>query len=264
MTIPVLYTPYVPPSEPRPKIIDADGNEFVLPKTFNIRSEPIAKKQSLMDVAFAHGARDVSDGKMTPRIVEVSGKIWADSDASYNIAWDALAEQIIKENFKLEDRGRRINVWNVQDIQHVYPSLNRYRYGEVSLQFLCLDPFWYAAEQKTKTFNIAISPQIFEFEVLGNIEIYPKIKITPTAPNADLTLEATTDGAKSFRIQDAGALAGTVTTVDCAEGTVSRDGTNVIGKFSGQFLRLLGGRVNRFEYTGAPGQIVLEFYEAWL
>jgi hypothetical protein len=184
MAIPVVY---VANSDSRPKIIDADGNEFTFPKTFNVRSEPAAKKQAVIDVAFAHGARDVSDGKMSQRVIEVSGKIWATTDADYNTAWDALATQIVKEQFKLQDRGRQINVWKVQDIQHAYPSLVNYRYGEVTLQLLCLDPFWYAIAAKTKTFSLTTSPQIFQFDAWGTRTLirssrsraWPRIRTSP-------------------------------------------------------------------------------------
>jgi phage-related protein len=262
MAIPVVY---VSNADARPRIIDADGNEFILPKTFNVRSEPAAKKQALMDVAFAHGARDVSDGKMSPRVIEISGKIWAGTDDAYNTAWDALAAQLVKENFKLQDRGRQINVWKVQDIQHAFPSQVQYRYGEVVLQLLCLDPFWYAIAAKTKTFPVESSPRIFQFDALGNADIYPVITIANGATNTDFTLEATTDAETSFRIQDSGALSGTNIVVDCAAGTVKRNGTDIISKFSGKFLRILGGRENRFTYTGAIGMVIsLSFKEAWL
>ncbi len=261
MAIPVVY---VSEADERPKIIDADGNEFVLPKTFNVRSEPIARKQALMDVAFAHGARDVSDGKMTTRIVEVSGKLWAETDAEYNSAWDALAAQIIKESFRLEDRGRQINVWKVVDIQHTYPSQASFRYGEVALQLLCLDPFWYATAVRSKEFTISYSPQIIAFEVGGNIEVHPTIEIENLADNVDFALEAVTDGGKSSRIQDSGALNGTTILIDCATGAVTRDGTDIIAAFSGIFPRILGGRENRFEYTGAAACVTFQYREAWL
>lgn len=249
----------------RPKIIDADGNEFTLPQTFNVRAEPVARKQSLLDVAFAHGARDISDGKFTPRIVEVSGRIWAASDSEYNTKWDALAAEIVKEQFRLELRGRQINVWKAIEISHAYPSQVPYPFGEVSVQFLCLDPFWYGATTKNKQFSITSSPQIFAFEVGGNCDAFPLIRIENDANNADFTIEAATDGGKSFRIQDAGALSGTELEIDCARGTAARGGsTNVISAFSGLFVRLLGGRENRFEYTGAACTINVQYREAWL
>lgn len=261
MAIPVVY---VPNADERPKIIDADGNEFTLPKTFNVRSEPAAKKQALMDVAFAHGARDVSDGKMQSRVLVVSGKLWAQTDDDYNAAWDALAAQIVKEQFILQDRGRQINVWNVQDIQHDYPSLLSYRYGEVTLQLLCLDPFWYAIAAKIKTFALTSSPQIFQFDTLGNSDIYPVITIASLASNTNFTLASNTDAGASFTIQDSGALNGTSIIIDCGAGTVTRGGTNIISTISGQFLRVLGGRSNQFTYTGEAANLSFQFKEAWL
>ncbi len=262
MAIPVYYTAA---SDTRPKLIDADGNEFYLPKTFNIRSEPASKKQSLMDIAFAHGARDVSDGKMTTRVIEISGKIWADTDIEFNAAWDALAVQILKEGFKLQDRGRQINVWKVQDIQLSYPSKAPRRFGEVALQFLCLDPFWYAIVEKEKEFSMTTSPQIFEFEVLGNVETHPVITIANLADNADFKLKSITDGNAEIRIQDASALSGTEIVIDSPAGTVMRDEDfDIISAVTGRFPRLLGGRPNQFEYTGAAATITVTFREAWL
>lgn len=261
MSIPVYYAAL--PDE-RLKIIDSVGNEFYLPSKFEIRSEPVAKKQALMEIAFAHGARDVSDGKMTTRIVEVTGKLWAATDAAYNVAWDNLAKEIVKENFKLQDRGRQINVLKTSEINHAFPSQVDYRYGEVSINFLCIDPFWYAISAKMKQFVITSTPTDFQFDVLGNIEVYPVITILNQANNTDFTLEAVTDGGKSFRIQDAGALNGTTVEVDCAAGTAKRGSINIIDKFSGFFLRLLGGRENKFTYTGAACTITIFYHEAWL
>ena len=177
MAIPVVDVP-MPTNGPRSSM--PMENEFTLPKTFNVRSEPAAKKQALMDVAFAHEARDVSDGKMQSRVLVVSGKLWAQTDDDYNAAWDALAAQIVKEQFILQDRGRQINVWNVQDIQHDYPSLLSYRYGEVTLQLLCLDPFWYAIAAKIKTF--ALSPLRFFNSTLLGIPIFIRLSRSPAWP----------------------------------------------------------------------------------
>jgi phage-related protein len=246
------------------KIIDADFNEYTMPKTFHVRAEPVARKQAILDVAFCHGAKDVSDGKMTHRIIEVSGRIWAATDEDYNDKWDDLAKELVKENILIEDRGRRIKVLKAVEIEHVYPSQVDYRYGEVSINFLCLDPFWYAAAAESKQFEITESPKTVKFDCGGNVDVYPVIQITCTNDNTDFTLKSVTDGDKEFRIQDPGALAGQVIEVDCAKGTVKRGTTDIISKFTGLFLRILGGMENEFVYTGANCTLKFMYKEAWL
>lgn len=261
MSIPVVY---VAAASQRPAIVDADGNVFYLPKTFNVRSEPAAKKMGLMDVAFSHGARDVSDGKFGVRIVEVGGKIWASTDVAFNVAWDALAMQIVKEDFYLQDRGRQIKIHKVQDIQIKDPTNVNYRYVEVVLQFLALDPFWYAVDGKTKLFAISSSPAPVSFDVGGNIEVYPVIIVECLANNPNFSIKNVTDLNRMLTIQDAGALSGQTVVVDCAAGTVTRGGVDKIATASGQFLRLLGGRQNQLTYTGAACNLTFQFKERWL
>jgi phage-related protein len=261
MSIPVYYTEA--PDE-KLKIIDSNGNEYYLPKTFEVRADPSAKKSNLMETAFSHGARDVSDGMLQPRTIEVSGKIWANTDAAYNLAWDALAKELLKENFKLQDRGRQINILKVIGVNHAFPSLRDLPYGEVSLQLLAVDPFWYAITTKTKVFNITSSPYIFQFDVAGNSDTFPLIKILNGASNTDFKLEHTTDSERELRVQDAQALINTEIVVDCSVGSVTRDGTDIISKFSGLFLRLLGGRENRMKYIGAACTLTIQCREAYL
>lgn len=261
MSIPVIYEAE---ADERVKIIDSEDQEFYLPKTFEVRAEPIAKKSSTLDVAYSHGARDVSDGMFGKRVVEISGKIWADNDADYNTAWDAIAEHLIKENFRIQNRNRQIYIKKLEDISHTYPSTVWYPYGEVGVRFLAVDPFWYSKDEKTK--NIVINAPSVEFAwgIGGKIEVHPIISIRNYATNTDFTLRNITDTNREFRVQNAYALEGTTIEVDCVEGTVKRDGTDIISSFSKMFLRLLGGRENRFRYTGANCLISMTYREAWI
>jgi len=115
MTIPVVY---MAAAEEKIKIIDAEGQEYYLPKTFELRSEPAAKRSATLDAAYVHGGMDVSDGMFKHRIIEISGKIWAASDAEYNSKWDAIAEHLAKEDFWIQNRNRRINIKKIEDISH--------------------------------------------------------------------------------------------------------------------------------------------------
>jgi hypothetical protein len=245
-------------------IIDSLGQSFVLPKTFEMRTDPTGRRSSRLNVAFAHGARDVSDGMFTPKMVEVTGKIWADSDSAYNVKWDALAEHLLKDNIRIQNRDRQIYLLKVVSISHTFPSQVAYHYGEVSITFLAADPFWYSKSAVQKQIVITSSPKLFQFDIGGKMETWPVITIANSADNFNFTLINKTDADRTFQIIDTGAANGTSIVIDCKAGTVKRGATNIISAFSGLFLRLLGGRTNEFSYTGANCTITMNYFTAWI
>lgn len=246
------------------KIIDSIGQEYVLPDTFELSSEPSGRRSNLLDTAFIHGAKDVSDGMFTARQVEVRGKIWANSDAEYNTKWDALAEHLIKDNIRIQFRGRQIYLLKIVGISHDYPSPVGFHYGEVSITFLAADPFWYATSAEQKERGATSPTDEFQFDIGGQMETYPIITFDMNADNDDFKLENITDSNREFRLQDIGAVNGTTIIVDCKAGTAMRGATNLIAGFSGLFLRVLGGRTNEFKYTGENCDITIQYFEAWI
>lgn len=261
MAIPVIYSPA---AEEKIKIIDADGQEFFFPKTFELRSDPIAKRSTTLDAAYVHGGMDVSDGMFASRTIEITGKIWAASDFEYNTKWDAMAEHLVKENFWVVNRNRQINIKKIEGISHEYPSLVNAPYGEVSISLLATDPFWYAVNAVTREITISSSPHEFTWSIGGKIETYPIIIIYNLVSNVDFTLRNQTDSDREFRVANAAAAPGTTITIDCKEGTVDRDGTDIISSFSKLFLRLLGGRDNNFRYTGSNCKITIHYRNCWI
>ena len=246
------------------KLIDSIGQEYTLPKTFELRSDPTARRSNLLDVAFTHGAKDVSDGMFAPKFIEISGKIWADTDAAYNTKWDALAEHLIKENIRIQNRDRQIYLKKIVGITHDYPSKVNYHYGEVSITFVAADPFWYSKSAQEKETSVTSSPKLFQFDIGGKMETWPIITIENNADNFIFTLINKTDADRTFQIIDTGAGSGTTIVIDCKAGTVKRGATNIISTFSGLFLRLLGGQTNEFQYTGAICDITMQYFEAFL
>lgn len=261
MTIPVIYTEQ---ADQKIKLIDSAGQEFYLPKTFELRSEPIAKKSAILEVAYVHGVKDVSDGMFSQRVIEISGKIWATTDAEYNSKWDALAEHLIKEDFRIQNRDRQIRIRKIEEVSHEYPSNVSYSYGTVTIRMLAIDPFWYGKTAIQKEITITSSPYEFQWDIGGKVETFPTIAILNNDDNPDFKIENETDSAREFRVQDALNVDGTTVIVDCVNGTVKRETTDIISKFTGMFLRLLGGRANLLKYTGQPAKITMNYFEAWM
>lgn len=248
----------------RPIIIDSLGQEFELPETFNIRSDPTARRSSLLETAFTHGSKDVSDGMFASKEIEISGKIWATNDAAYNTAWDTLSEHLIKDNIKLQYRGRQSNILKISSISHEYPGTVSYHYGEVTITLLAIDPFWYSKNAQERETTVTSTPKNFQFDIGGKMDTWPVILVTNNADNFDFKLKNITDNNREFRIQDTGAVNTTVITINCKTGVVTRNTTNLIPVFTGLFLRLLGGRTNEFTYEGANCGIKFQYYDSYI
>jgi len=249
----------------RPKLIDSIGNELELPQTFNVRAIPVGRRTSILDIAYSDGGRDYSDGCFTPRRVEISGQLWALTDAELNDKWDALATFLARENLKIQFRGRYINTVRVEEISHSDPSRVDYHISNVALRFLCVDPFWYALSSKTVLVETGgVSPLDINVTVAGNIPVFPEVRITNNADNVSLSLKNSSDGDRGFTFADPAALSGTVLIVNSRTGAVTLDGSDKISAFSGIFVRLLGGVDNTLVYTGASAKVEVFYREAWL
>ena len=199
-----------------------------------------------------------------PKFIQVSGKIWAGSDAAYNTSWDALAEHLIKEDLRIQSRGRQIYLKRVVGLTHDYPSKVAYNYGVVTITYLAADPFWYSSSALEKEIGITSSPKLFEFEIGGKMETWPIITIENNEDNFDFTLINKTDADRTFQVEDTGAADATTIIIDCKAGTILRSSTDLIGVFSGLFLRLMGGQTNEFSYTGGDCDITMQYFESWI
>lgn len=260
--IPIYYTP---PDSNVMIIVDQDDNTYNLPENFLLRTIPMSKQSDILKLAFAHGAKDLSDHKIKERALELSGSIYAETDVDYRAIWDELIQQFNKEDFYLRAGNRQILIKKTLDIPENYPGATRLRKGDFTIMLLALDPFWYKVTSEIKEFSAASSPYQFSFHVGGTIEVFPVIRIDNVENNTDFTLTANSDDDREFRIQDVGALAGTYIEINCQDGTVKRDGSiNIIQYFSGRFLRLLFNRDNNFTYEGAEATIKFTYHWAWL
>jgi hypothetical protein len=246
------------------KLIDSLGQEFELPKTFELRSDPGGRRTQALETAFIHGAKDVSDGMFRPKVIEISGRIWASSDTEFNTKWDPFMEHLIKENVRIQDKGRQIYIKRVLEVNKEYPSPANFHFGEISIAMLAEDPFWYSLNAQQKQEAVTETPHEFQFDIGGKMETWPVIIIDNNADNTNFTLRNITDNNRELRIQDSGAVNGTIITIDCKEGTVIRNSVNIIPVFSGLFLRLLGGQTNYFRYTGANCDITLQYFSVWI
>lgn len=250
--------------EGRLKLIDSAENEYIFPKGFSIIDIPTQKRSSVVQVAYTHGAKDIGDGKIAERIIKITGKLWENTQTEFFITWSNIIRELSKENFQLEYFGKRINIIRTINIAEAFDERLWYPFSTIEFDCLAVDPFWYSVDKTIKQFTASSSPYFFSFTSIGNIESFPIIKVKNNANNFDFKIYNMSDAESYFRLQDSGATAGKEIIIDCKAGTVKRDGTDVIQYFSGEFIKVLGGRENQIKYEGANANIAIEYYEAYL
>lgn len=215
--------------------------------------------------AFSHGSIMTGDGKIDARDVTVEVElIDCTSEATYRTAIDALKLAAYRQDQKLYlDDDRYINVKSLKKIsEEFYDGYYRVR-AKVKLVFFCPDPFFYATTGTTQEVEIIESPQSFTVNNTGNLDSPPIITIAPTATNSVLSLVNTSDNSRTFSYSDASLGDGDTLVIDSTDGTVERDGTNVLNNVSGTFLQLLAGN-NVITYTGPLGTITVDYVQRWL
>ena len=247
------------------KIIDSQSNEYTFDESFGIVSSPFSVRNKSSQRAFSHGAKDVSDGMVDKRIVEVRGQIWGDTISSYNSKMDDFYEALYKQDQKLyKDANRYLNVKKATVITPRLAANNFPRLSNVVIKFFCEDPFWYSVSKTEYNESITETPHEWNVENQGIVEVHPIITITNDGSYASLSLKNKTDDNALFTYDDSNLASGASVVIDCQEGTVLRSTTDTIRYLTGSFLRLLKG-VNTLEITGLTNASVeVEFYRRWL
>jgi len=245
----------------RLKIIEG-VTEYTLPIEFTIKDDNLAVRSRVSDRVFAHGAVDISDGKINEKIIRLEGIIYGDNRAAYLTNLRALREKIYQEDYKLYQGDPAsynyfINIAKALKIQDDYMEGQDYCAGKTIIDLLALDPFWYYKSEDSDEETITEDGHSWTVTNNGNVNVYPVITITADTTIANLIIQNETDipdgedeGLK-FQYQDpAFKLTSPTLAVDCQGGTVYRSETNTIRYFSGAFLKLLPGD-NTIKWTGS-------------
>jgi len=110
-----------------------------------------------------------------------------------------------------------------------------------------------------KFVTIGSDPQTFSVTNYSS-EAFPRFIIKPGAVCTEASITNVTDGNTLFGYEDLSFGSGDTLVVDCAEGTVERDGANMLHMKSGQFLRLLPDATNEFTWSGCASGTIEVWY----
>jgi len=248
------------------------GAGFELPECLILRDNNTDHKVETWNLTFADGSRSTGTEVKDRRAI-LEGTFGANTRAEFRTYIDSLRYACSLPNQKLQivDNGPVLNVSRLVSIDEDPENFFDWSVAKVRIQWHCDDPFWYELTPQTRTFNPSGNTTL-TLDAGPGASLKQNLRgqspvITITSPGfASVTtfqLTNTTDGGLQFRYQDPYLKNGAVSVIDCVNGTVTRDGTNSIQYFEGEFLRLLT-ESNSLAYVGPACQIDFTWNHRWL
>lgn len=140
------------------------------------------------------------------------------------------------------------------------------RLFDVRITWRACTPFWHSQSSSNHTEALAGDATfVVDAGDVATVAMHPLITITAPVGAAvpSVRLTNATDEDQAFLYEDLALEDGASVVIDCAAGTVARDGTSSIRYFSGAFPRLLPGE-NSLSYEGNACTITLTWRPRWI
>lgn len=229
---------------------DGDSASYEFDQTFRVEGLPFSLRVNNQNIAFSHGGRDIGDNKISSREITLTGLIHDSDQDAHDVKMQALFAAVIKPNQTFYwNVLKYINVKSLKKFGHKQVEGADGYVTEVTITFLCEDPFFYNVATNSQFVTLDSSPKTFTITNPGSVEAFPLFGMTTQESNTSFALANTTAGL-SFSYQDVGFTPGNTISIDCQLGEVKNGELNTVRYFDGMFLHLLPGD-NEFSYSGA-------------
>lgn len=218
-----------------------NGDVWQLPDNFHLTDIGFRRRTKPVPKVFSHGGADKSDSMIEVRYLSLEGSLSAKNDIEYDNKWNELVLKISQKDFYLRDGNQQILIHQAKKVDQPFAKGLRKRLGEIEIDLVALDPFWYSTIKSEDEETITGSPQEWNVTNNGNMEVHPIITITNNGSYGAIVMKNMTDDERMFTYEDLAFKNGAYVVIDCVNGTVKRGatGTDTIRFFSGSFLRLL-------------------------
>ena len=245
---------------------DIDGNTYNFPPSFWISSEATTTSKNIVNRTYAVGGKNKADGFLQTKVLAINGALRADSLSALDTLKRAFSKAVLKGG-KLtvsDDTVSRYIEVTAPDISFVLGY--RYEY-EISILFLCEDPFWrdssYTTVSNTVTGNDTLTINATGSDYLT----LPIITISndQSSDNPGVVLVNTSDGSMRFVYNDPLFIDGDTLIINCEEGTIKKNNNDAIGNTvpPTRFLRLQP-LSNSIRYEGSACTIDFSFQKVYL
>lgn len=249
------------------RLIDNSNNIYNFPPDFWLKDLDWKTTQSIKNIAFAAGGRDISDGYLEARPILIEGALRADTLAELETKLRAFQRAVLVGGklYVTDDTVSRYLTVKNPIVKEQYSGDYRHEIP-LTISYVCEYPFW---EDATETESVNVLTGIGSFNVNNSgsdFLLNPIIEIAADQgvdlPSVKLT--NTSDGGMSFEYNDPNFMAGDTVEINCKEGTVKRNSNSTIEYFSpAKFLRLQNV-INTFNYEGNACTITIKFRKVYL
>jgi hypothetical protein len=249
-------------------LTDANGTLYTFPLDFFVKTHDWEVRSGVSERAYAHGGRDTGDGYLKSRIITVEGALRDDTLAGLDTKLLALRRAVLKGgDLRVTDDtvSRYIRVRAPKASEQFIGDYRNER--PIVISFLAEDVFWKDDTETTVTKVAAAAIEDFTADATGSHAlIYPVIQIVADqgVDVPSVSLKNLSDGGMSLVYADQFFVQGDTVTIDCGEGTVTRNNNDTISAMTtARFLRLQPG-VNDLRYEGAAATVKVKFRKVYL
>ncbi len=251
---------------PHLTLTDKNGVVYDFPPSLFLTSDGANVRSSIKELLFAHGGRQVGDGFVASRQINIEGVLIADTSAAFETAYRALVRALLKGGdltVHSDSVARYIAVNNPTiDQDWVYWP----RAKNVSIVLNAPFPFWQDSVEVEET-HIMAGNGSFTVDLSGSDHIVlPEVEVDSdqAADVPGILLRNVTDGGAVMVYNNPNFTAGNVLVIDSGDGSIMLNNNDAIGYFiSGSFLRLQPV-VNTIYYEGAACTILVRYRRLYL
>lgn len=249
------------------------SGDILLPDALLLTNNNQDIKADTWSLLFADGSASAGD-EVKGRQAVLEGTFGALDRAAFRQLCDELRYTCSQPNLKLQlvPGGGYLNLGRLLGVDEDPERLMDWTVAKCRITWQCDDPFWYAEQMQTVTFNLTGNTTL-TVEAGRNVGlpecwrgVHPLITVvSPGFLTVNtFTLRNVTDGGLQLRYSDPQLKNGKSATIDCIAGTATRDdGTNTLRYMEGEFLRLLTKR-NTLEYEGTSCTLTISWRPRWL
>jgi len=233
--------------------------QYTFPSGCEIDSEPFSKRLDTEPKAFAHGGIIVSDSKISTRFISLHGIFAKATQTLMESELNSIKKAVYTEDLRLYATQNANDFYKVECLSFEHTFLGMIQNVEINIDFLVSDPFRYYKDLTTDTKNPVVSGTPYTVNNAGDVEVSPVISYTAGGTQSKVKIQNNEDAGKYFEYS--GGLVNTdVLEIDCLEGTVEKNGSDVIVDWLGSFIDLASGdNTITITITGTSGTSVCIF-----
>jgi len=247
-------------------ITDKNSIPYSFPVAFEMESQIDENSSNIVNTSYAAGGRDISDKFPRAKTVTLVGNIQGDTPAAFETKKRAFVLACLKGGdlrFTGDTVSRYLEVKHVEFSWGKPEGADGWQYIDVSVTFSAEKVFWKANSESTDSQAVTGNDTLTVDGTGSDFLVKPVITITNAADNPGIKMINTTDSSMSFTYNDSAFYNGDVLEIDCARGTVKKNGNNTIAYFDGAFLRLQP-ESNTIQYEGAAATILFTWRKVYI